>query len=55
LKLYPQLRVIALGPRSDRTVKYWVSCRIHRQMIEASEEALLNVIREDFRQALGAA
>lgn len=55
LRLHPQVRVIAVGERSNRSVKYWASFRIHHQVIEASEESLLSVIREDFKEALGAA
>src|SRR5215471_3375909 len=53
LRMHPRLRVIAVGASSNRSVKYWASFRIHRQVIEASEEALLNVIREDSKQTLG--
>ncbi len=45
LRLHPKMRIIAMAANSNRTVKYWASFSIHRTVIEASEEALLGVIR----------
>jgi hypothetical protein len=43
--LHPKVRIIAVAANSNRTVKYWASFNIHRTVIEASEEAILGVIR----------
>jgi DNA-binding NarL/FixJ family response regulator len=45
LRLHPKVRIIAVAANSSRTVKYWASFNIHRSVIEASEEAILSVIR----------
>jgi len=45
LRLHPKVRIIAVAANSNRTVKYWASFNIHRSVIEASEEAILSVIR----------
>jgi DNA-binding NarL/FixJ family response regulator len=45
LRLHPKVRIIAVAANSNRTVKYWASFNIHRAVIEASEEAILGVIR----------
>jgi Response regulator containing a CheY-like receiver domain and an HTH DNA-binding domain len=45
LRLHPKVRIIAVAANSNRTVKYWASFNIHRTVIEASEEAILGVIR----------
>ena len=45
LRLHPRVRIIAVAAHSSRTVKYWASFNIHRSVIEASEEAILGVIR----------
>jgi DNA-binding NarL/FixJ family response regulator len=45
LRLHPEVRIIAVAAHSDRTVKYWASFNIHRSVIEASEEAILNIVR----------
>ncbi len=45
LRLHPKIGIIAVGAHSNRTVKYWASFNIHRSVSEASEEAILRVIR----------
>jgi AmiR/NasT family two-component response regulator len=45
LRLRPKLGIIAVGAHSNHTVKYWATFNIHRSVIEASEEAILGVIR----------
>ncbi|MEQ1354695.1 MAG: hypothetical protein ABLT11_11790, partial [Candidatus Acidiferrum sp.] len=45
LRLHPKMGIIAVGAHSNRTVKYWASFNIHRSVSEASEEAILRVIR----------
>jgi DNA-binding NarL/FixJ family response regulator len=45
LRLHPKMRIIAMAANSNHTVKYWASFSIHRTVIEASEEALLSLIR----------
>jgi DNA-binding NarL/FixJ family response regulator len=51
LRLHPKVRIIAVAANSNRTVKYWASFSIHRSVIEASEEAILGVIRGSARSA----
>jgi chemotaxis response regulator CheB len=45
LRLHPRVHIIAVDAHSNRTVKYWATFNIHRSVIEASEEAILGVIR----------
>jgi AmiR/NasT family two-component response regulator len=53
LRLHPKMGIIAVGAHSNRTVKYWASFNIHRSVSEASEEAILRVIRGSEPPALG--
>ena len=45
LREHPQLRVIAVASRKDRTLYYWASFDIHSSQIEASEQGILNAVR----------
>jgi len=45
LKEFPALRVIAVAPNTNVGVLYWASLEIHSTTMEASEEALLGVMR----------
>ena len=51
LRLHPKVRIIAVAANSNRTVKYWASFSIHRSVIEASEEAILGVMRGNAKSA----
>jgi DNA-binding NarL/FixJ family response regulator len=45
LKKFPALRIIAVAPNTNIGVLYWASQEIHSSTMEASEEALLEVMR----------
>ena len=45
LKEFPALRIIAVAPNTNVGVLYWASLEIHSTTMEASEEALLGVMR----------
>ncbi len=41
----PEVRVIAVAPHQNYSVHYWASINIHSHDVEASEEAILDVLR----------
>lgn len=45
LREHPELRVIAVAPAKNYVVYYWASLDIHSSSIEASEEGVLNALR----------
>jgi AmiR/NasT family two-component response regulator len=45
LKRFPELRIIAVAPNTNVGIFYWASMEIHSTTMEASEEALLEVMR----------
>lgn len=45
LRKFPALRIIAVAPNSNLGIFYWASLEIHSTSMEASEEALLGVVR----------
>jgi hypothetical protein len=45
LKKFPGLRIVAVAPNTNIGVLYWASLEIHSTTMEASEEALLEVMR----------
>ena len=45
LRLHPDVNIIAVSPRVNSTVRYWASFDIHSDVMEASQEALLEVMR----------
>jgi AmiR/NasT family two-component response regulator len=45
LKKFPELRIIAVAPNTNVGIFYWASMEIHSTTMEASEEALLEVMR----------
>ena len=46
LKDFPALRIIAVAPNTNVGIYYWASFEIHSTTMEASEKALLDVIRK---------
>jgi len=46
LRDFPALRIIAVAPNSSLGVFYWASLEIHSTKMEASEQALLEVLRK---------
>jgi AmiR/NasT family two-component response regulator len=46
LRLHPQVSIIAVAPQHSRSVRYWASFDIHSSVLEASEEAILAVMRK---------
>jgi AmiR/NasT family two-component response regulator len=45
LKKFPALRIIAVAPNTNVGIFYWASVEIQSTTMEASEEALLEVMR----------
>jgi chemotaxis response regulator CheB len=45
LRDFPGLRIIAVAPNTNVGIHYWTSLEIHSTKMEASEQALLEVIR----------
>jgi chemotaxis response regulator CheB len=45
LREHPEVRVIAVAPAKNYIVYYWASLDIHSSNIEASEEGMLNALR----------
>lgn len=45
LREHPEVRVIAVAPAKNYVVYYWASLDIHSSSIEASEEGVLNALR----------
>jgi chemotaxis response regulator CheB len=46
LRDFPALRIIAVAPNTNMGIFYWASFEIHSTTMEASEEALLGVMRK---------
>jgi hypothetical protein len=46
LRDFPALRIIAVAPNTNVGIFYWASLEIHSTTMEASEEALLGVMRK---------
>lgn len=53
LRKFPALRIIAVAPNTNVGVFYWASLEIHSSTMEASEEALLEVMRSKAARAEG--
>ncbi len=45
LREHPEVRVIAVAPAKNYIVYYWASLNIHSSDIEASEQGVLNALR----------
>jgi chemotaxis response regulator CheB len=45
LRRHPDIRIIAVAPHDNYSIYYWASLDIHSRDVEASEEALLGVLR----------
>ena len=55
LREFPTLRIIAVAPNTNVGMHYWASFEIHSTMMEASEKALLEVLRRRAVPATGGA
>lgn len=55
LHKFPALRIIAVAPNTNLGVLYWASLDIHSATMEASEEALLEVMLGNTKGKGGAA
>jgi chemotaxis response regulator CheB len=53
LQEFPALRIIAVAPNKNVGICYWASFEIHSKTMEASEEALLEVMRRSTVTAKG--
>jgi chemotaxis response regulator CheB len=47
LRVYPQMRMIAISTDRNNSMFYWTSARIESRPIETSEAGVLNAIRAD--------
>jgi hypothetical protein len=47
LQEFPALRIIAVAPNINVGICYWSTFEIHSKTMEASEEALLGVLRKN--------
>lgn len=45
LRQRPDIRIIAVAPHQNYLVHYWTALDIHSHQVEASEEAILEVLR----------
>ena len=45
LRRRPDVRIIAVAPHDNYSIYYWASPEIHSRHVEASEEALLGILR----------
>jgi chemotaxis response regulator CheB len=55
LREFPTLRIIAVAPNTNVGMHYWASFEIHSTTMEASEKALLEVLRKRAVPATGGA
>ena len=53
LREFPALRIIAVAANTNVGIYYWASFEIHSKTMETSEEALLEVLRENAIPAKG--
>jgi chemotaxis response regulator CheB len=53
LRDFPTLRIIAVAPNINVGIHYWASFEIHSTTLEASEKALLEVLRRSAVPAKG--
>jgi len=53
LRKFPALKIIAVAPNTNVGIFYWASFEIHSSTMEASEEALLEVMRTKAAHAEG--
>ncbi|HET9995588.1 MAG TPA: hypothetical protein VFQ18_09285 [Candidatus Acidoferrum sp.] len=55
LREFPALRIIAVAPNTNVGIFYWASLEIHSSTMEASESALLDVMRKGVMRPKGGA
>jgi AmiR/NasT family two-component response regulator len=55
LREFPALRIIAVAPNTNVGIFYWASLEIHSSTMEASESALLEVMRKGVMRPKGGA
>jgi chemotaxis response regulator CheB len=55
LQAFPSLRIIAVAPNKNVGAFYWATIEIHSMEMEASEEALLSVMRKSAARPKGGA
>jgi hypothetical protein len=53
LRRYPNIRIIAIVPHHDFSIFYWSSVDICSRRVEASEEAILGILRNQSTSAGG--
>jgi chemotaxis response regulator CheB len=45
LRIYPEMRILALAPEHNSSLFFWASLDIHANRVEASEEGILGALR----------
>ena len=45
LRLFPEMKILALAPERNSSIFYWASFDIHSSEVEASEAGLLSTLR----------
>jgi chemotaxis response regulator CheB len=53
LRQYPNIRIIAIVPHHKYSVYYWAAIDIFSRNVEASEEAILSVLRTESNPIVG--
>ena len=53
LHMHPELRIIAVAPHKNCSIRYWASFEIHSDDVEPSEEGFLNAVRNIATEAGG--
>lgn len=54
LRDYPELRIIAVASRKDRTLYFWASFDIHCEDIESSTAGILSAVHDTATRGAGA-
>ena len=53
LRIYPEMRILALAPEHNSSLFFWASLDIHANRVEASEEGILGALRSKTQGAGG--
>ncbi len=53
LRLYPEMKILALAPERNSSIFYWASFDIHSIQVEASQAGLLGALRRKIQYVGG--
>jgi chemotaxis response regulator CheB len=45
LRIYPEMKILALAPERNRGISYWASSDIHSSEVESSQAGILSALR----------